>query len=150
MTSWTIGSSPAPLTPRLAAAEEVVLEVPQAIESTIVAIEELLEPPVRFADVEGRHCDEHLLYVEPVLAPVEEDLGDEQVLGSEDRDFVVTERDGARRQPHGVVHRVESEEEINGISAPPEPTLAVAPHRLLGGRPTDTQRFQDSQQIGVL
>src|SRR3712207_8074311 len=34
-----------------------------------------------------------LLDVDPVLAPVEQDLGDEQVFGRQDRDLVVAERD---------------------------------------------------------
>ena len=68
---------------------------------------------------------EDLFDIEPVLGPVEQRLACEEVLGREDRDALLAERDDPFPLTHLVVELVIRQEDVDRVPFPPQSHLTV-------------------------
>ena len=80
----------------------------------------------RVGGVEAVDGGEHLLDVEPVLRAVEHRFAHHEMLRSEDRDRVGTERHRLRARAHRLVERVVGEEQVDRRAAPTATDLSLA------------------------
>ena len=86
----------------------------------------LADPEERPRRVDFGAPTEHLLYIEPILGPVEDGLADDQVLGGEDRDVHRSKPDHPGALGHLEVQVHGGEEHIEIGAVPVEPGLPVA------------------------